>query len=132
MESILDVRSLRLCSGEWRRRDLKIALVPTLGNLHSGHLSLLERAGEMADRTIVSIFVNPIQFGVGEDYHTYPSTIDEDMAKLHLAGVEKTHLDGWTLGSSLNDLRPEEHPPTNNRLKSIGLQELKNNIYRFS
>jgi len=59
-----------------------------MGNLHSGHLSLLERAKELADRTIVSIFVNPIQFGVGEDYQTYPSTMKEDLVKLGQAGAD--------------------------------------------
>jgi pantoate--beta-alanine ligase len=53
-----------------------------MGNLHDGHLSLLERAREISDRTIVSIFVNPIQFGKGEDYEKYPSTLDADRQKL--------------------------------------------------
>ena len=88
MESILDVSSLRKRSRQWRRDGQSSALVPTMGNLHSGHLSLLERAKELADRTIVSIFVNPIQFGVGEDYQTYPSTMKEDLVKLGQAGAD--------------------------------------------
>ena len=59
-----------------------------MGNLHDGHLSLLTRAKEIADRTVVSIFVNPIQFGRGEDYEGYPSTLDEDFAKLEDAGLD--------------------------------------------
>ena len=73
MESIFDVESLRAQSKTWRLSGLTVAIVPTMGNLHSGHLSLLERAKDLADRTIVSIFVNPIQFGVGEDYDSYPA-----------------------------------------------------------
>ena len=59
-----------------------------MGNLHAGHISLLERARELADRTVVSIFVNPIQFGKGEDYASYPSTLDADIEKLAQAGLD--------------------------------------------
>ena len=73
---------------EWQRSGDSIALVPTMGNLHDGHLSLITRAREIADRTVVSIFVNPIQFGRGEDYENYPSTLDEDVAKLEDVGLD--------------------------------------------
>jgi pantoate--beta-alanine ligase len=53
-----------------------------MGNVHDGHLSLLQRATDLSDKTVVSIFVNPIQFGRGEDYEKYPSTLSEDMKKL--------------------------------------------------
>jgi pantoate--beta-alanine ligase len=59
-----------------------------MGNLHGGHLSLLARARELADRTVVSIFVNPIQFGKGEDYERYPSTLPEDAHKLSANGLD--------------------------------------------
>ena len=59
-----------------------------MGNLHAGHLSLLGEAARIADRTLVSIFVNPIQFGKGEDYERYPSTLDEDSRKLTDAGLD--------------------------------------------
>lgn len=59
-----------------------------MGNLHEGHISLLQHAQEIADRTIVSIFVNPIQFGDDEDYEQYPSTLDDDSAKLEAAGLD--------------------------------------------
>lgn len=83
-----DLKTLRQTLRDWRREGLSIALVPTMGNLHDGHISLLARAREIADRSVVSIFVNPIQFGRGEDYERYPSTLDADRAKLSAAGLD--------------------------------------------
>lgn len=72
----------------WRRSENKIAFVPTMGNLHEGHLALVKAAFDVADRVVVSIFVNPTQFGENEDFSTYPRTFDEDMAKLAILGVD--------------------------------------------
>jgi pantoate--beta-alanine ligase len=69
----------------WRRSGLKTALVPTMGNLHEGHLALVAAAREQADRVITSIYVNPAQFGKGEDFGHYPRTPEEDIRQLAAA-----------------------------------------------
>ena len=67
---------------DWRSNGDHVALVPTMGNLHQGHLALVDLAREHAERVIVSIFVNPTQFGAGEDYEDYPRTLEMDKRRL--------------------------------------------------
>ncbi len=67
---------------EWRRQNEHVALVPTMGNLHSGHVSLVDLAREHAERVVVSIFVNPMQFGEDEDFEEYPRTLERDTRRL--------------------------------------------------
>lgn len=73
---------------QWRNSNQSIALVPTMGNLHAGHLSLVDKAIQYADRTVVSIFVNPTQFVQGEDYSAYPRTLEQDINKLTEMGID--------------------------------------------
>ncbi|MDH3899823.1 MAG: pantoate--beta-alanine ligase [Gammaproteobacteria bacterium] len=73
---------LRRCIRVWRKQDNRVACVPTMGNLHAGHLKLVRHARAIAERVVVSIFVNPMQFGPGEDYESYPLTMDLDKAAL--------------------------------------------------
>jgi pantoate--beta-alanine ligase len=86
---ILDrIAPLRETVRTWRRQGERIGLVPTMGSLHQGHMSLLETARRHADRVIVSIFVNPLQFGPGEDFERYPRTPQEDERMLQAAGCD--------------------------------------------
>lgn len=73
---------------QWRKDGARIAVVPTMGNLHQGHLSLVRLARQQAERVVASVFVNPTQFGVGEDFDAYPRTLLEDARKLGDEGVD--------------------------------------------
>ncbi len=72
----------------WRRQGLRIGLVPTMGALHDGHISLVRRSTDENDLTVASIFVNPTQFGPQEDFSRYPRTLEEDITKLRQARVD--------------------------------------------
>lgn len=82
------VAELRLRIQRWRNIRQRVVLVPTMGNLHAGHLALVKRARELADRVVVSIFVNPLQFGPKEDFGAYPRTPDADRLQLAVNGVD--------------------------------------------
>jgi len=88
METVFSTADLRIKVSAWRRAGERVAFVPTMGNLHGGHIALLDRARQEADRTVFSIFVNPIQFGQGEDYAKYPSTLRSDQEKLSRRGLD--------------------------------------------
>jgi pantoate--beta-alanine ligase len=82
------VAALSRTLAQWRERGERIALVPTMGALHAGHLALVRRAQRRADRVIVSIFVNPAQFAPHEDLNTYPRTFAADVAALASLGTD--------------------------------------------
>ncbi len=88
MLTLHTVPELRAQIGAWRRGGERVALVPTMGNLHRGHLRLVEVARGLAERTVATIFVNPMQFGPGEDYARYPRTLDEDSHRLRSVGLD--------------------------------------------
>lgn len=86
MQTFFTISDLRQALAQERTQGRRIALVPTMGNLHAGHIALVKQALESADIVVTSIFVNPLQFGAGEDLDNYPRTLQEDQQKLTDAG----------------------------------------------
>ena len=82
MQILEQVKPLRVQVSEWKKLGYSIGFVPTMGNLHNGHLSLVKMAQQKCDKVVVSIFVNPMQFGPNEDFATYPRTFESDQKKL--------------------------------------------------
>ena len=92
MQIVNTVSDIRDVIKAWRVAGETIAFVPTMGNLHAGHIDLVHKAKAIADRVVVSIFVNPTQFGVGEDFATYPRTEQADQTQLLAVGADALFL----------------------------------------
>lgn len=92
MYSFETIASLRTQVSAWRRAGERIALVPTMGNLHAGHIALVNRARELADRVVTSIYVNPLQFNDPADLERYPVTLEQDRAQLQAAACDAVYL----------------------------------------
>lgn len=103
MDVIRGVKDLQAQSEQWRRAGLTVGLVPTMGYLHEGHLSLVDIACERADRIVVSIFINPKQFGPTEDLGRYPKDEEGDLAKLAARGVHVAFV------PNLDEIYPDEY-----------------------
>ncbi len=88
MQTLASVETLQSKIARWKSQGHAVGLVPTMGDLHEGHLNLVRQARAKADRLVVSIFVNPLQFGPGEDFDCYPRRLDEDSSLL-----EKEQID---------------------------------------
>jgi pantoate--beta-alanine ligase len=88
VKQIQSIEQLRSAIDLWREAGDTVALVPTMGNLHKGHMGLVSLAANNAEHVIVSVFVNPTQFGPNEDYASYPRTLEVDARKLARAGVD--------------------------------------------
>ncbi len=88
MQTVSAITPLRAQLKSWRLAGQSIGFVPTMGNLHAGHLTLVQLARDRADRVVVSVFVNPTQFGPAEDFAGYPRTLDEDKRLLVAEGVD--------------------------------------------
>ncbi|WMJ68750.1 pantoate--beta-alanine ligase [Stenotrophomonas sp. 24(2023)] len=92
IQTFNELGALRAQIARWKREGLRVALVPTMGNLHGGHHSLVALARQYADKVVASIFVNPTQFGPNEDFSRYPRTPDADVAGLEQAGCDAVWL----------------------------------------
>ncbi|BDU16105.1 pantoate--beta-alanine ligase [Lysobacter auxotrophicus] len=92
IETFTDLELLRERVRSWKRDGLRVAFVPTMGNLHDGHFSLVRLAREHADRVVASVFVNPTQFGPNEDFARYPRTPGADARGLEAAGCDALWL----------------------------------------
>ena len=125
METARNTEALRARIGAWRRAGEQIAFVPTMGNLHAGHLALVRHARSCADRVVVSVFVNPMQFGPREDLASYPVTLAADQAALEQASADLLYLPGMAdiypdgverttrvVVPGLNAMLEGEHRPT--------------------
>ncbi|WP_119677829.1 pantoate--beta-alanine ligase [Indioceanicola profundi] len=94
LPTVRTIAELRAQVADWRRQGLRIAMVPTMGALHEGHLTLVRRGRELADRVLASVFVNPTQFGPNEDFGRYPRDEAGDAAKLAAAGCDLLYAPG--------------------------------------
>lgn len=92
IQTLTDLSTLRALVAGWKREGLRVALVPTMGNLHAGHYSLVMLARQYADRVVSSVFVNPTQFGPNEDFARYPRTPEADLRGLEDAGCDALWL----------------------------------------
>jgi pantoate--beta-alanine ligase len=110
IETITELDALRARVNGWKREGLRVGFVPTMGNLHAGHYSLVMLARQYADRVVSSVFVNPTQFGPNEDFTRYPRTPEADTTGLEGAGcdvlwlptVESMYPFGIELAASIN------------------------------
>lgn len=103
---------MQACLSDWRKAGERIALVPTMGNLHAGHLALVERAKQLAERVVVTIFINPMQFDRKEDLDAYPQTLDEDSEQLQQLGVDLLFApEASTIYSESLDTTTQIHVP---------------------
>lgn len=105
----------------WKQAGETVGFVPTMGALHRGHLSLVEKAREKASRTVASIFVNPTQFAPGEDFDTYPRDSDADISKLASVGCDLVYL------PTVEEMYPDGNT-TNVRVE--GMSDLLDGVYR--
>lgn len=112
MQILDSIRALQ----DWRKQQAELAFVPTMGNLHAGHLSLVAAAKDIAPSVLVSIFVNPLQFGANEDLANYPRTLAADCAALEAAGVDAVFIPSTAMLYPAEQTLFVTPPPFANRL----------------
>lgn len=92
MHQAASISELEQTLQQWKQQRQSIAFIPTMGNLHRGHLALIEKGQLLCERTVCSIFVNPMQFGPNEDFNHYPRTLNQDLEQLEAAGCDLVYL----------------------------------------
>lgn len=117
------IPDLRAQVAAWKGAGLSVGFVPTMGALHEGHLSLVHRSNELADRTLVSIFVNPIQFDRADDFARYPRTEPEDVARLEAAkGCDAV------FSPSVEEMFPDGKPPEGTFATQVSVERLSDRL----
>lgn len=112
MQVLTTIESLQELLKGWRSDNQTVSLVPTMGGLHEGHLSLVRMANKNSDKTLVSIYLNPTQFGKGEDFDSYPRTIDADLGALEncqadavfVPETEQMYPESWSFDYQVGDI----------------------------
>jgi len=115
------VNALREAVKTWRRQGSSVALVPTMGSLHDGHLSLVDQARQQCDKIIASLFVNPAQFAPEEDYVTYPRNEDRDRDLFNTAGVDVM------FAPATKEIYPDDHAT---RIEVSGISQILEGAHR--
>ena len=103
MRTVHTITEVRQQVRDWRLAGLRVGFVPTMGNLHAGHIRLIDEARRHADRVVASVFVNPTQFGPSEDFASYPRTLDADSEKLAAAQCD------LLFAPSVDEMYPEKN-----------------------
>lgn len=111
------IEEVRKKISSWKKDNLSIGLVPTMGALHEGHLSLIQKSVETCDKTVVSIFVNPIQFGPSEDLDKYPRTLEADLELCKKAGGGKCEI--VVFAPTSNEMYPDGNILSNDFLTYV-------------
>ena len=121
METVRSIDELRARVRDWRKKDESIGLVPTMGGLHDGHLSLVAHSRQHADRTIATLFVNPTQFAPHDDFATYPRTEKNDQEMLTKAGAD------LLFAPNVSEIYPDGH---STRVDVQGLSQILEGEFR--
>lgn len=115
MKIITTVRELKKCVQSAKMQGQTVGLVPTMGYLHEGHLTLMRKAREENDRVVASIFVNPLQFGQGEDFGSYPRELKQDSLRAASAGVD------WLFAPTVEEMYPQGFENMNTFVEVTGV-----------